>query len=186
MIASVRSIQSARASGPNRAASNSKDKSEAIRRHIGVTLLRRRYRPSGVYGILHAIYRGKPRMKLVEFNTLLCSVVLAAALAAPGVALAQDTSTPASNPVTCKDGTTSPHGGRGACSGHGGIDKSASAGSSTAAPAAAAAPAASAAAAAPAASGSPSSSGATTVTCKDGTTSTHSGRGACSGHGGVN
>ncbi len=35
-----------------------------------------------------------------------------------------DTSTA---PVTCKDGTTSPKGGRGACSGHGGIDKAATA-----------------------------------------------------------
>ena len=33
--------------------------------------------------------------------------------------------TPA-RPVTCNDGSTSPHGGRGACSGHGGINKSAS------------------------------------------------------------
>ena len=37
-------------------------------------------------------------------------------------AIAADTS---ASPVTCKDGTTSPHGGRGSCSGHGGIDKAA-------------------------------------------------------------
>jgi hypothetical protein len=49
---------------------------------------------------------------------LACAVLLGAA----GV-LAAD----ASSPVTCKDGTTSPHGGRGACSGHGGIDKAATA-----------------------------------------------------------
>ena len=30
-------------------------------------------------------------------------------------------------PVTCKDGTTSEHAGRGACSGHGGINKDAAA-----------------------------------------------------------
>jgi hypothetical protein len=49
----------------------------------------------------------------------------------------------ASTPVTCKDGTTSPHGGRGACSGHGGIDKAATAAAAkggAAAPAATAAP----------------------------------------------
>jgi hypothetical protein len=74
--------------------------------------------------------------------------------------------------VKCKDGTTSAHSGRGACSGHGGVDKSAAAGSGTSA---AAAPAADPAA--PAAGSA--------VKCKDGTTSAHSGRGACSGHGGV-
>jgi len=55
----------------------------------------------------------------------------------------------------CKDGTTSPHGGRGACSGHGGINKAASAsGGSAAAAPAAAATTAGAAATAPAASSS--------------------------------
>jgi hypothetical protein len=83
-------------------------------------------------------------------------------------------------PVTCKDGTTSPHGGRGACSGHGGVDKSASAGAGTAA--AAAAPAASTSSSAASSSGSSGGP----VTCKDGTTSPHGGRGACSGHGGIN
>jgi hypothetical protein len=51
------------------------------------------------------------------FGLLIC----AALLAMPAVSGAADTSTP----VTCKDGSTSPHGGRGACSGHGGIDKAA-------------------------------------------------------------
>jgi hypothetical protein len=45
-----------------------------------------------------------------------------ALLAVPAV-WAADTA----SPVTCKDGTSSPHGGRGACSGHGGIDKAATA-----------------------------------------------------------
>jgi len=49
-------------------------------------------------------------------------LVCTALLALPG-AQAADTA----SPVTCKDGTTSPHGGRGACSGHGGIDKAATA-----------------------------------------------------------
>jgi len=101
----------------------------------------------------------------LRLGLLTVSVALAAVmLVAPAISSAQTTS---SGPVTCKDGTSSPHGGRGACSGHGGIDKSA------------AAPAAAPAAAAPAAaSGGP-------VTCKDGTTSPHGGRGACSGHGGI-
>jgi hypothetical protein len=105
------------------------------------------------------------------------AMLAAALLAAPVVSLAQDTSS--STQVTCMDGTTSPHGGRGACSGHGGINKSASTSTSSTAPA----PAASttpAAAAAPA-----STATAATVTCNDGTSS-KGGRGACSGHGGVN
>jgi hypothetical protein len=82
-----------------------------------------------------------------------------------------------SAPTVCKDGTTSTATGRGACSGHGGVQKTAAA--QPAAPAAPAPAAASRAApAAPPASGTP-------TTCKDGTTSTATGRGACSGHGGV-
>jgi hypothetical protein len=77
-------------------------------------------------------------------------------------------------PTTCKDGTTSTATGRGACSGHGGVQKAAATKAAPAAPAAEAP----AAPAAPAASGTPS-------TCKDGTTSMATGRGACSGHGGV-
>jgi len=50
------------------------------------------------------------------------ALACAALLFFPGLSAA-DTSTQ----VTCKDGTTSPHGGRGACSGHGGIDKAATA-----------------------------------------------------------
>jgi len=79
-------------------------------------------------------------------------------------------------PTTCKDGTTSTATGRGACSGHGGVQKAATDKAAAAAPAEPAA--APAAPAAPAASGTP-------TTCKDGTTSMATGRGACSGHGGV-
>ena len=82
-----------------------------------------------------------------------------------------------STPTTCKDGTTSTSTGKGTCSGHGGVQK---AGTS----AASAAPAAAAPAAAPAAPAAPAASGATS-TCKDGTTSTSTGKGTCSGHGGV-
>jgi len=113
-----------------------------------------------------------------RLSTFALGAMLAAALlAAPAVSSAQDAS---GSPVVCNDGTTSAHGGRGACSGHGGINKSASASSSSA-------PATTpAAAAAPAAASSSPSVGAGAVVCNDGTTSTHSGRGACSGHGGVN
>lgn len=115
-------------------------------------------------------------MSVRKSSALICGALLTAVLGtAPGLTAAQSAAAPASGgSVTCKDGTTSPHGGRGACSGHGGINKSASAGSGAAPAAPAAAPAAPAAA----------SSGA--VTCKDGTTSPHGGRGACSGHGGIN
>jgi hypothetical protein len=125
-------------------------------------------------------------MNLVKLNGSSCGVVLAALLlGAPLLAWGQDTSTTTpSGPVTCKDGTTSPHGGRGACSGHGGIDKSATAASSASGSAAPSAPAATAAPA-PAASSAAGASGGP-VTCKDGTTSPHGGRGACSGHGGIN
>jgi hypothetical protein len=55
---------------------------------------------------------------------MLFSVLASAALLMlPGTSTFADTS----SQVTCKDGTTSPHGGRGACSGHGGIDKAATA-----------------------------------------------------------
>ena len=114
-------------------------------------------------------------------NGLTLSAVLAAALlTAPAVSSAQSTS---SGPVVCNDGTTSPHGGRGACSGHGGVNKAASSGGTApaATPAAAAAPATASASA----GGSSSASGGPVV-CKDGTTSPHGGRGACSGHGGIN
>jgi len=99
------------------------------------------------------------------------AVLAATLLALPVIASAQDTG----GPVTCNDGSTSPHGGRGACSGHGGINKSASGTATTAAPAPATAPAA-----APA-----STSSSSTVTCNDGTSS-KGGQGACSHHGGVN
>jgi len=130
-------------------------------------------------------------MKLTNLNGLIFGALCAVALgAAPALTLAQASSTTAaaSGPVTCKDGTTSPHGGRGACSGHGGINKAASATSAAsgapAAPVAAAPAAAAAAPSAPAAASGSSSGG--PVTCKDGTTSPHGGRGACSGHGGIN
>ena len=116
-------------------------------------------------------------MNVSKLNGLICGVFLSAALlAAPALTLAQDAST-APLP-TCKDGTTATKAGKGGCKGHGGVQKAAST--------SAAAPAAGAAAAAPAAAATSSSSSGTPVTCKDGTTSDKSGRGACRGHGGVN
>jgi hypothetical protein len=76
--------------------------------------------------------------------------------------------------TTCKDGSTSAATGKGACSGHGGVQKAATtpanAGGTAPAPVSSAAPA-------------PASGGGST--CKDGSTSDKTGRGACSGHGGV-
>jgi hypothetical protein len=61
-------------------------------------------------------------MRIRDCVSQACGLLICAALLAmPAVSGAADTSTP----VTCKDGATSPHGGRGACSGHGGIDKAA-------------------------------------------------------------
>jgi len=99
-----------------------------------------------------------------------------------------------SGPVTCSDGTTSAHAGKGACSHHGGIKKDA--GAPAGSPAAAAAAPAAAAAEAKAATTKPTKvastasadTGATgaTAKCKDGSYS-HAAHheGACSHHGGV-
>jgi len=91
-------------------------------------------------------------MKIHSGARWLCSAAATLALlSVSGVSLADS-----SSPVTCKDGTTSPHGGRGSCSGHGGIDKAATAAAArgTAGSTAAAAPT-SAGSAAPAAPPAP-------------------------------
>ncbi len=62
-------------------------------------------------------------MKIRKYASWMCGLTSAALLILPGTNVFADTS----SPVTCKDGTTSPHGGRGSCSGHGGIDKAATA-----------------------------------------------------------
>src|SRR5689334_7735371 len=62
-------------------------------------------------------------MKIRKSASWICGLASAALLMLPGANVFAD----ASSPVTCKDGTTSPHGGRGSCSGHGGIDKAATA-----------------------------------------------------------
>lgn len=125
-------------------------------------------------------------MKLRSSSALVYSVLLATVLAFPLIGRAADTATPtadAAPPPLCKDGTTATHSGKGACSHHGGVDKSATAStsSSTSGSSGSAATTAAAPAAVPA-----SSAAASPVLCKDGTTATHSGKGACSHHGGVN
>jgi hypothetical protein len=129
-------------------------------------------------------------MKINSHNLIRCALLAAALLAAPALCVAQGTSATgdSSGPVTCKDGTTAAHGGRGACHGHGGIDKSATAGGGSTGGSSTSAASTPAASSAGTASTSAPSSAASTgpVTCKDGTTSPHGGRGACRGHGGIN
>ena len=69
-------------------------------------------------------------MKIRMYASWMCGLASAALLILPGANAFADTS----SPVTCKDGTTSPHGGRGSCSGHGGIDKAATASAAKPAP----------------------------------------------------
>jgi hypothetical protein len=121
-------------------------------------------------------------MKIRTSSALICSAILVGVLAFPLLSSAADTATAAAAPVLCKDGTTAAHAGKGACSHHGGVNKSgvaSASGSSGTATNAAASPS-------PATPAAPASPAAGTVLCKDGTTATHSGKGACSHHGGVN
>jgi Protein of unknown function (DUF3761) len=106
--------------------------------------------------------------------------LLAASMTAFALALPARSADPAAA-TTCADGTTSTATGKGACSSHGGVQK---ASKTTAAPAATAPAATAPAAPTPAAAPATPASGAV-KTCTDGTTSTASGKGACSGHGGV-
>jgi hypothetical protein len=110
-------------------------------------------------------------------NTTLVGI-LAAPLMAFAMSLPAWAADGSSAPTTCKDGTTSATTGRGACSGHGGVQRASKHKAAADTAAEPAAPAAAPATAAPAVAGA-------ALTCKDGTTSTASGRGACSGHGGV-
>jgi hypothetical protein len=123
-------------------------------------------------------------------SSLIYSALLASMLAFPLLGSAADTATPATDASVplpqCKDGTTATHTGKGACSHHGGVNKtgSTSTGASSGSAASGAAPAAPASPAAPAATDSSAAGG--SLLCKDGTTATHTGKGACSHHGGVN
>jgi len=121
---------------------------------------------------------------------MLKTSLLASLLTVPLLCTAVYAQTAATS-VLCKDGTTSTTTGKGACSHHGGVNKSGTATGSTAASGSGAAATSAAPAtpsAAPAAPSAPASSasGSGSVLCKDGTTSTTTGRGACSHHGGVN
>jgi hypothetical protein len=78
--------------------------------------------------------------------------------------------------IRCKDGTTSIARGRGACSGHGGVDKTATKAEAKTVKA----QEKTAKSVVKTTTGSR-----VTLTCADGTTSNATGRGACSGHGGV-
>jgi Protein of unknown function (DUF3761) len=78
--------------------------------------------------------------------------------------------------LKCKDGTTSASTGRGACSGHGGVDKTASKAASKTVKT-------QEKVAKTVAKTTPGAQ--VTQMCADGTTSNSTGRGACSGHGGV-
>jgi Protein of unknown function (DUF3761) len=102
------------------------------------------------------------------------NITVASLVAAPLLALAM--AMPSFADTTCKDGTTTTSTGKGTCSGHGGIQKAAAA--ATAAPAAAAPVAAT-----PKTPATPAAGAATT--CKDGTTTASTGKGTCSGHGGI-
>jgi len=112
-------------------------------------------------------------MKIRKYASWMCGLTSAALLFLPGANVFADTS----SPVTCKDGTTSPHGGRGSCSGHGGIDKAATAAaaggsSSNGAAAGSAAPASTPAAATPAAKPAPPAAAPTPAPAPPATTST--------------
>ena len=92
------------------------------------------------------------------------------ALISPATSSAQATA------IKCKDGTTSAAAGRGACSGHGGVDKTATKVTAKTAKAQEKT----------AKSVVKNTAGTqVTSTCADGTTSNATGRGACSGHGGI-
>jgi hypothetical protein len=101
----------------------------------------------------------------------LTALVFALGFVAIDAAYAQSTAT------ICKDGTTSTASGKGACSGHGGVSKKATAKTKAVVKKEVKAAKVDAKA----------TKGATVavVTCGDGTTSTNTGRGACSHHGGV-
>ena len=121
-------------------------------------------------------------MKILSSRTLIYGALLATVLAFPLVGSTADTAaTTTAAPVLCKDGTTSTNTGRGACSHHGGVNKSGMASATGAAQGSS-----SGASSTPAPAGPAPSTGGAPVPCKDGTTSTNSGRGACSHHGGVN
>ncbi|HEV7443855.1 MAG TPA: hypothetical protein VGO18_14770 [Steroidobacteraceae bacterium] len=63
-------------------------------------------------------------MKIRSSSAWIYGALLTSVLAFPLAGSAADTATSTATPVLCKDGTTSAHSGKGACSHHGGVDKS--------------------------------------------------------------
>jgi hypothetical protein len=122
-------------------------------------------------------------MKLI-YSALLASM-LASVLTVPLRASAADAPSSAT-PVLCKDGTTATHTGKGACSHHGGVDKSGGAATSPSSSTPGSSGGATTNTTAPAATTPAPAATAGAVLCNDGTTATHTGKGACSHHGGVN
>src|SRR3954469_3232215 len=110
---------------------------------------------------------------------MLKTSLLASLLTVPLLCTAAYAQTAATS-VLCKDGTTSTTTGKGACSHHGGVNKSGTATGSTAASASGAAANSAAPVTPSAAPSAPTSSASGSVLCKDGTTSTTTGKGACS------
>ncbi len=117
-------------------------------------------------------------MKLKHVLSLLAAPLVIASLT-PRVH-AQDASS-----VTCADGTSSTAKGRGACSRHGGVKKDSSEADSSATASSAPSAATPTSRVSRPETEAAAASGTGGSTCKDGTTSAKSGRGACSGHGGV-
>src|SRR5579863_4801882 len=125
MIASVRSTQAARA-GPVASASRARLANAATHlmalAYLGGAAVSHQSRSAccegGDWGILplgpNGPLTGGKHVNLTRLNTLICGALCAAALgAAPVVTVAQaTTTTPAATSVKCKDGSTSPLGGR--------------------------------------------------------------------------
>lgn len=123
-------------------------------------------------------------------NGLLYGAMCAAVLFAAPARSAEEAGAQSGPPVTCKDGTTAPHGGHGACQGHGGVAthaksaKSAKSGAGGGAASAGTKAPSHKAAKAPAKPAEPAEPKTTTVvTCFDGTTAPN--RIVCRRHGGL-
>lgn len=117
-------------------------------------------------------------------NGLLYGAMCAAVLFAAPARSAEEAGAQSGPPVTCKDGTTAPHGGHGACQGHGGVAthaKSAKSGAGGGAASAGTKAPSHKAAKAPAKPAEPKTT--TVVTCFDGTTAPN--RIVCRRHGGL-
>ncbi len=138
-------------------------------RCIALYRLRRSFPVGESYLLVSLTPQSELPMNCTRRWSLLSVVALSLAIC-PALSSAQATAT------ICKDGSTSIASGRGACSGHGGVNKKATSKEKSVVKQ-------QVKAAKVAASATPGATVA--VTCTDGSTSTATGRGACSGHGGV-